>query len=112
MKKLPEKKIPTNHKKDLNFISDGAEVFQILEKIISAKKEYEMVKEQETSKRYEIKADLIKHIASVKAQRDSLESYLDREYGLRSEMTKEFLKRLDRALDEDKDKPLPIPNHP
>lgn len=102
MTTLSAKKTHNGHSKNGN-VTDGLDILQCLGQIISARKEYKIVKEQESTKRLKIEADLVKHVTLIKEQRGLLESYLNHEYGLRSEMTREFLKRLDRALDEDKD---------
>lgn len=88
--------------KEIN-ASNGKAAFNLVGQMILAHKEYKSVQEQEKTKRMAIKADLEKYKATIQAQREVLELYLKNEYRQRDEMTKEFLKRLDRALDEGKD---------
>jgi hypothetical protein len=80
--------------------SDIAEAFKTF---INAKKEYEITKEQERTKRQSLDANLKKYQTKVNLTKDFLSKHLTEQYSFRRETIEELFIRLDRALDEDKD---------
>ena len=80
--------------------SDIADAFKTF---INAKKEYEITKEQERTKRQALDTDLKKYLTKVNQTKDFLSKHLTEQYSFRRETIEELFIRLDRALDEDKD---------
>lgn len=79
--------------------NDTAGVFKHL---IDAKKEYQIVKEQETTKRMQINSQMKIHIENITAKREFFKEVLKEEYGLRKETIDNLFLCIDRAFDEDK----------
>lgn len=75
----------------------------VLIKMIEAKREYETVREQEITKRYEIESDLKKYILKLSNQREIIENSLEKEYSMCRETIDKMFSYVDRALDEGKD---------
>ncbi len=92
MSKLPKKT-------DMPKLSskDAANVFK---ELINAKKEYELVREQEVTKRQEIAANLNYHLEKLSMQRDMIENYLEKDFAMRKETIDEIFSRMDRAYND------------
>lgn len=69
---------------------------------INEKKEYEVVKEQETTKREAIHADLQKYLTKVN-QTKILVNHLSSKYITRKETLEKVFEKLDQALEQNKD---------
>lgn len=75
----------------------------VLSQLIQAKKDYEMCKETEYTKRMDIEADLKKHMESVQLQRDVIFEVLEKEYSMRKDNIDRMYSILDKAYDDGRD---------
>jgi hypothetical protein len=82
---------------------ESSDIANAFKTFINAKKEYEITKEQERTKRQALDTDLKKYLTKVNQTKDFLSKHLTEQYSLRRETIEELFIRLDRALDEDKD---------
>jgi len=99
-------KLPQRQKFDINEIankSNPLDVFEAFKVFITAKKEYEIVKEQEFTKRKAIDIDLQKFQITSANKREFIKEYFVNQFSDRREVIERNFTLLDRALDENKD---------
>jgi len=93
--------IKNSNKLNLNKLN-SKDAASVLKSFIEAKKEYEIVREQETTKRLAIENNMKMYIAKLTAQREIIENSLRVEYAMRKETIEQMFSYVDRAFDEDK----------
>lgn len=91
-----------NGKFDLNNLEskDVASIFKVL---VESKKEYDITKEVETTKRYKIEQNTKSYLEALKAQQSTMEKILSEQFNQRKEAIDKMFECLDKALDTDKD---------
>jgi hypothetical protein len=82
---------------------ESADIQKVFTSFINAKKEYEMTREQERTKRALIDTDLQKYLTKVDQTKEVLSKHLTEQYSIRRETINELFNVLDRAIEEDKD---------
>lgn len=71
--------------------------------VLNARKEYAIVKEQESTKRDAIMARLKGRLEDISARRELVASALEKDFSIRQNTINEFFIRLDQALEDGKD---------
>ena len=96
--------IVTNTKTQIKKSQKGAvtpaDTVNVIREMINAKKEYEITREVETSKRLEIESNLRKHIATLTLKRDQFITVLDKEYSMRKYSIDRMFDLLDKAYED------------
>jgi len=82
---------------------ESADLKEAFVAFIHAKKEYEIVREQEQTKRQAIDADLKKYLTKVELTQQFLTSHLTEQYAVRRETIDKLFDRLDRELENNND---------
>ena len=75
----------------------------VLKKLIESKKEYEIAKEQEATKRMAIENNMVQYLKTLEAKKEFLSKAFAEEYNIRKDTINEMFNVIERALDEDKD---------
>ncbi|MBU3191296.1 hypothetical protein K9O30_06620 [Clostridium bowmanii] len=96
--KSNEKKISSNADK-LN----SKDLGNVLKVLIQSKKEYEITKEQETTKRKVIENDMIKYLKTLDAKKEFLSKAFEEEYSIRKDTIEKMFNLIEKALDEGSD---------
>lgn len=85
-------------KKDLPIYKlESPDIVTVLKEMITAKREYEITKETEHTKRNEITANLMIHMKKMSDQRDMFSEALQMEYHMRHETIDRMFVYLERA---------------
>jgi hypothetical protein len=99
-------KLPQRQNFDINEItnkSNPIDVFEAFKIFITAKKEYEIVIEQENTKRKFIDTNLQKFLIKNESKKEFIKEYLANQFSDRREIIERNFNLLDKVLDEDKD---------
>lgn len=95
-----------NYNKKTNFNTNdlkSADLADVLKVLIQSKKEYEITKEQEKTKRMAIENDMIKYLKTLDAKKEFLSKAFEEEYKIRKETIEHLFNIVERALDEGRD---------
>lgn len=82
---------------------DSKDVASIFKVLVESKKEYDITKEVETTKRYKIEQNTKSYLEALKAQQSAMEKILSEQFNQRKEAIDKMFECLDKALDTDKD---------
>ncbi|MCH3964294.1 MAG: hypothetical protein LKE46_08445 [Clostridium sp.] len=82
---------------------NSLEYIDIIKMLIKSKKEYEITKEQETTKRMAIKSDLFKYLKKLDAKKEVLLEVFEKEYNFRKNTVDKMFDVVERALDDGRD---------
>ena len=98
---IPTKKedsaIKKHEEKDSGKLSTS-DLADVIKALVNAKKEYEIVREQEFTKRAAIESDLMQNMTKILAKREIILRHLSNSYSERSESLRHTFNILERAL--------------
>lgn len=95
-----------NSKKDLGYDLNNMrseDVASVFKSLIESKKEYEITKEIEQTKRYEIEQKTKSYLEAIKSHQTLMEETLSKQFNQRKEVIDKMFEYVDKALESDKD---------
>jgi hypothetical protein len=81
----------------------NSEVTDLFKTLIQAKKEYEITKEVEATKRKNIESSLYKYLSNLEAKKELIYYSLAEEYSIRRENIDKMFSLIEESLENDKD---------
>lgn len=101
MAELKNKNILEAKTKNSNY--NSLEYIDMIKVLIKSKKEYEITKEQEATKRMAIKNDLVKYLKKLDEKKEFLLEIFEKEYNFRKNTVDHMFDVVERALDDGRD---------
>lgn len=81
---------------------ESSDIAGVLKTLIQSKKEYEVTKEQETTKRMKIHNDMIQYLKNLEAKKEFVYKAFQEEYSIRRETIDRMFLMIEECLDEGK----------